>query len=165
MSVVEPVGSETSAAPSALPWRGPFWKGHGTENDFVLVLDEDGTRDLAPAEVRALCDRRSGIGGDGLELIKHHKRLRDAEARRWARDWLGDIQHLPAPSTTLAPRTVDRKTSVAEIVASSKGIKASPAEAYLRKRGITAIPPAVIRFRRLAAGQYGALVALATDSR
>lgn len=43
-----------------------FWKGHGTENDFVLLPDPDGALDLAPALVRALCDRRAGIGGDGV---------------------------------------------------------------------------------------------------
>jgi len=50
----------------------PFLKGHGTENDFVLLPDHDGSvhGDL-PAEqlaqrVRALCDRRAGIGGDGV---------------------------------------------------------------------------------------------------
>lgn len=46
----------------------PFLKGHGTENDFVLLPDVDGTvhGDLDPARVRALCDRRAGIGGDGV---------------------------------------------------------------------------------------------------
>ncbi len=41
-------------------------KGHGTENDFVLVPDLDGRLDLSPALVRALCDRRAGIGADGV---------------------------------------------------------------------------------------------------
>lgn len=46
----------------------PFLKGHGTENDFVLLPDHDGTvhGDLAPARVRALCDRRAGLGADGV---------------------------------------------------------------------------------------------------
>ncbi|MBA2955863.1 diaminopimelate epimerase [Nocardioides sp. MAH-18] len=50
----------------------PFLKGHGTENDFVLLPDHDGSvhGDLSPDEmaqrVRALCDRRAGIGGDGV---------------------------------------------------------------------------------------------------
>ena len=46
----------------------PFLKGHGTENDFVLLPDHDGTRhgDLPAERVRALCDRRTGIGGDGV---------------------------------------------------------------------------------------------------
>jgi diaminopimelate epimerase len=45
-----------------------FLKGHGTENDFVLLPDPDGTvhGELDPARVRALCDRRAGIGGDGV---------------------------------------------------------------------------------------------------
>lgn len=43
-----------------------FAKGHGTENDFVLLPDADGAFDPAPADVVALCDRRAGIGGDGL---------------------------------------------------------------------------------------------------
>jgi diaminopimelate epimerase len=43
-----------------------FTKGHGTENDFVLVPDLDGTHDLMPSEVALLADRRAGIGGDGV---------------------------------------------------------------------------------------------------
>jgi diaminopimelate epimerase len=45
-----------------------FVKGHGTENDFVLLPDPDGTvhGDLAPRVVRALCHRRRGIGADGV---------------------------------------------------------------------------------------------------
>ena len=46
----------------------PFLKGHGTENDFVLLPDHDGSvhGDLGAERVRALCDRRAGIGGDGV---------------------------------------------------------------------------------------------------
>ncbi len=46
----------------------PFLKGHGTENDFVLLPDHDGVLhgDLSEERVRALCDRRAGIGGDGV---------------------------------------------------------------------------------------------------
>jgi diaminopimelate epimerase len=49
-----------------------FLKGHGTENDFVLLPDLDGTvhGDLAPQRVRALCDRRAGIGGDGVLRVE-----------------------------------------------------------------------------------------------
>ena len=45
-----------------------FLKGHGTENDFVLLPDFDGTvhGDLSAERVRALCDRRAGLGGDGV---------------------------------------------------------------------------------------------------
>ena len=43
-----------------------FLKGHGTENDFVLLPDPDGRLELSPERVAALCDRRAGIGGDGV---------------------------------------------------------------------------------------------------
>ena len=50
----------------------PFLKGHGTENDFVLLPDHDGSvhgglgEDELAARVRRLCDRRAGIGADGV---------------------------------------------------------------------------------------------------
>jgi diaminopimelate epimerase len=43
-----------------------FSKGHGTENDFVLLPDPDGTLELTAARVAALCDRRRGLGADGV---------------------------------------------------------------------------------------------------
>lgn len=43
-----------------------FTKGHGTGNDFVLVSDPDGSLDLTPELVRFLCDRRFGVGADGV---------------------------------------------------------------------------------------------------
>lgn len=48
-----------------------FAKGHGTRNDFVILPDLDGALDLTPAAVAYLCDRRSGIGADGvLRVVK-----------------------------------------------------------------------------------------------
>ncbi|MDD2858056.1 MAG: diaminopimelate epimerase [Candidatus Nanopelagicales bacterium] len=44
----------------------PFIKGHGTANDFVIIADLEGRRDVTADEVRFLCDRHLGIGGDGL---------------------------------------------------------------------------------------------------
>ncbi|XVX18897.1 diaminopimelate epimerase [Actinomycetota bacterium] len=43
-----------------------FTKGHGTENDFVIVPDTDGSRGLTAHEAAVLADRRAGIGGDGV---------------------------------------------------------------------------------------------------
>jgi diaminopimelate epimerase len=43
-----------------------FAKGHGTENDFVILPDPDGRRDLTAALTARLCDRRAGIGADGV---------------------------------------------------------------------------------------------------
>ena len=43
-----------------------FLKGHGTENDFVLLPDHEGRLDLTADLVRRLCDRRAGLGADGV---------------------------------------------------------------------------------------------------
>ncbi|MGE2734121.1 diaminopimelate epimerase [Mycolicibacterium vaccae] len=43
-----------------------FTKGHGTQNDFVVLPDLPAALDLAPAAVSALCDRRRGLGADGV---------------------------------------------------------------------------------------------------
>ena len=43
-----------------------FVKGHGTRNDFVVVPDLDDVLDLSDGDVQALCDRRAGIGADGV---------------------------------------------------------------------------------------------------
>jgi diaminopimelate epimerase len=43
-----------------------FTKGHGTGNDFVLVSDPDGTLELSPEQIQGICDRRFGVGADGL---------------------------------------------------------------------------------------------------
>jgi len=49
----------------------PWLKGHGTENDFVLLPDHDGSLhgDLESTFVADLCDRRRGIGADGVLRI------------------------------------------------------------------------------------------------
>ena len=41
-------------------------KGHGTENDFVLLDDRSGALGLGADLVRSLADRRAGVGGDGV---------------------------------------------------------------------------------------------------
>ncbi|WAJ47031.1 diaminopimelate epimerase [Mycobacterium sp. Aquia_216] len=43
-----------------------FTKGHGTQNDFVLLPDVDAELPLTAARVAALCDRRRGLGADGV---------------------------------------------------------------------------------------------------
>jgi diaminopimelate epimerase len=46
---------------------GPsFLKGHGTENDFVVLLDPESGFGLTERQVRALCDRHRGLGADGV---------------------------------------------------------------------------------------------------
>ena len=55
-------------------------KGHGTGNDFVLLPDLDGDIDLTDEMVQALCDRRFGIGGDGVLRIVRSAACDDPDA-------------------------------------------------------------------------------------
>lgn len=59
-------------------------KGHGTRNDFLLLPDLDGEIALAPETVRALCDRRAGIGADGVLRVVRSDR--DPDAKELAED-------------------------------------------------------------------------------
>src|SRR5438445_744414 len=43
-----------------------FAKGHGTENDFIILPDPDGVIDLTSGLAARLCDRRAGLGADGV---------------------------------------------------------------------------------------------------
>ena len=43
--------------------------GHGTENDFVLIFDPENKLEITSEQVRSICNRKSGIGSDGLIRI------------------------------------------------------------------------------------------------
>jgi diaminopimelate epimerase len=47
-----------------------FQKMHGTLNDFVVFHDLKGEFSLTPQQVALLCNRRSGVGGDGVIAIR-----------------------------------------------------------------------------------------------
>lgn len=74
----------------------PFLKGHGTENDFVILPDHDGTvhGDLDDARVIALCDRRAGIGGDGILRIIRTAVIDPAQAEAFPEaEWFMDYRN------------------------------------------------------------------------
>jgi diaminopimelate epimerase len=56
--------------------------GHGTENDFVVLPDPDGSvwpgGRLDAAMVRRLCERRAGLGGDGVLRVVRSLHVPDA---------------------------------------------------------------------------------------
>ena len=62
-----------------------FTKGHGTGNDFVLFADPDGLTTLTPDQIRAVCDRKFGVGGDGIIRAVRSSKL-DAGAAALAED-------------------------------------------------------------------------------
>jgi diaminopimelate epimerase len=69
--------------------RWSFTKGHGTENDFVVLLDRESMLEIGPAEVRFICDRRAGIGADGLlrAVLAKHVDGWDGEGALWFMDY------------------------------------------------------------------------------
>ncbi|SFB37758.1 diaminopimelate epimerase [Amycolatopsis marina] len=64
-----------------------FLKGHGTQNDFVLLPDPDGRLDLTRARVAALCDRQRGLGADGVLRVVRPSAVGLESAGEWFMDY------------------------------------------------------------------------------
>ncbi|MEW2425160.1 diaminopimelate epimerase [Streptomyces nigra] len=73
--------------------RIAFLKGHGTENDFVIVPDPENVIELPPAAVAALCDRRAGIGGDGLLHVVRSEAHPEARHLAAEAEWFMDYRN------------------------------------------------------------------------
>ena len=72
-----------------------FVKGHGTENDFVLIPDANGRHELSAEQVARLCDRRAGIGGDGVIRVVRVDATEDPAAvkARGSATWFMDYRN------------------------------------------------------------------------
>ncbi len=72
-----------------------FVKGHGTENDFVLLPDANGRHELTAGQVALLCHRRAGIGGDGVIRVVRTDATEDpaAVAAREQATWFMDYRN------------------------------------------------------------------------
>ena len=72
-----------------------YVKGHGTENDFVLVPDANGRHELTAGQAALLCDRRSGIGADGVIRVVRTDATEDpaAVAARGEAIWFMDYRN------------------------------------------------------------------------
>ncbi|MFE0916046.1 MULTISPECIES: diaminopimelate epimerase [unclassified Streptomyces] len=71
----------------------PFAKGHGTGNDFLILEDPDGLLDLTPAHTIRLCDRRKGIGADGLLRLVRCTASPEAFAVAGRAEWFMDYRN------------------------------------------------------------------------
>ena len=67
-----------------------FTKGHGAGNDFVILPDPDGALELTPGLVAALCDRRRGIGGDGVLRVVRAAKHPEGAALAGEAEWFMD---------------------------------------------------------------------------
>ena len=61
-------------------------KHHGLGNDFLVLLDPDGKTEVTDAMVKAVCDRREGIGADGLLHVIKASSGADVELTVWNAD-------------------------------------------------------------------------------
>jgi diaminopimelate epimerase len=97
-----------------------FTKGHGTENDFVLVPDLEGSLQLTAAQAALLADRHAGVGGDGVIRVVPTSAVDDDSVRAQATDagWFMDYRNADG--------------SVAEICGNGSRVFA----AYLRREGL-----------------------------
>ena len=77
-----------------MPQTIAFTKGHGTGNDFVVIPDADGVLDLSDDQVAVLCDRRFGIGADGILRVVRADAIADgAEAAASGVTWFMDYRN------------------------------------------------------------------------
>jgi diaminopimelate epimerase len=70
-----------------------FVKGHGTHNDFVLLPDADGTLELTAELAITLCDRRGGIGADGVLRVVKSSADPEASAMAGQAPWFMDYRN------------------------------------------------------------------------
>lgn len=144
---------------------------------------------IGGAEPGVWFDHEAGKGGGALELIQHVQHCDLKEACAWAEDWLG-LAPKASDSRPSVTKTAKRKETsspaqeaqvtdhptaeppsaptefaakVANILVQSGPAQGTPAETYLRCRGITMPLPQSICYRADAMRQHGALVGLATD--
>jgi hypothetical protein len=129
----------------------------GPKKGRIIDFNDGGNKGQSPLQFI-----QSEIGGDL------------AGAVQWARAWLGIEGERPAPrirrvdletsSAEIERDEAERRAKVERIVMEAVSACGTPAETYLRGRGITVDLPAAVRWRGKAWGQYGALVLLATDA-
>ncbi|MFJ6722008.1 MULTISPECIES: diaminopimelate epimerase [unclassified Streptomyces] len=70
-----------------------FLKGHGTENDFVIVPDPDNAVELPESAVAKLCDRRAGIGADGVLHVVRSAAHPEASHMAGEAEWFMDYRN------------------------------------------------------------------------
>ncbi len=73
--------------------RLAYLKGHGTENDFVIVPDPDGRLDLPATAVARICDRRAGLGGDGVLRVVRSAAHPEAQGQADEAEWFMDYRN------------------------------------------------------------------------
>ncbi|MGH3910189.1 MAG: diaminopimelate epimerase [Pseudonocardiaceae bacterium] len=128
-----------------------FHKGHGTENDFVLLPDPSGELELTPSRVRALCDRRSGLGADGVLRVVPGAALLDAPPGTAPDDWFMDYRNADGSVAEMCGngvRVFARYLADAGLVTTSAfriGSRSGPRAVWLHDDGSVAVEMGPVR--------------------
>ncbi|MGW2416889.1 diaminopimelate epimerase [Streptomyces tubercidicus] len=80
-------------APAPAPALQHFAKGHGAENDFVILPDPDGRLVLSADDVIRLCHRRSGLGADGVLRAVRSTAIVEAASMADSAEWFMDYRN------------------------------------------------------------------------
>ncbi|MFF3492355.1 diaminopimelate epimerase [Streptomyces sp. NPDC002795] len=122
-----------------------FLKGHGTENDFVIIPDPENAIALSPTAVAALCDRRAGIGGDGVlhvvRTVAHPEARHMADEAEWFMDYRngdGSVAEMCGNGVRVFARYLQHAGHVGEgdlAVATRGGVKA----VHIDKEGLITV--------------------------
>ncbi|MFC4005635.1 diaminopimelate epimerase [Nonomuraea purpurea] len=70
-----------------------FLKGHGTENDFIILPDLGGEAEISASFVARICDRRAGIGADGVLRVMRTKQSHEVAEHAAAAEWFMDYRN------------------------------------------------------------------------
>lgn len=103
-----------------------FTKGQGTGNDFIIIADPDGALDLSAEQVAVLCDRKFGIGADGILRVVRSSAIADGA---------GSLAEEPDAEWFMDYRNADG--SIAEMCGNGIRVFAH----YLVRSGLAAIEP------------------------
>jgi diaminopimelate epimerase len=70
-----------------------YVKGHGTQNDFIVLPDADALLDLTTNRVQALCDRRRGLGADGVLRMVPTELVEEVAEQSSVAQWFMDYRN------------------------------------------------------------------------
>jgi len=110
-------------------------KGHGTGNDFVIVPDVDGSLDVTPEQVRALCDRHRGIGGDGILRVVPTALASEVSLQAGEARWFMDYRNADG---SLAEMCGNGARVFARYLREA-GLESTDAFAISTRRGVTSV--------------------------
>jgi diaminopimelate epimerase len=134
-----------------------FTKGHGTGNDFVILPDPDGTLELTPALVAALCDRHRGIGADGVLHVVRSAKHPDAAGYAADAEWFMDYWNADGSIAEMCGNGV--RVFTRYLVAHDLGAKDLPIATRAGVVRAVVGPDEIISVRMISPSVYGASTA------